>query len=85
MSEKNATEEQITEALNKIINAHEDKAIQLLAKLIFNLRFDLDELKIELLKMFKTDHIEEDFEIDLEFPDKTIDTECKRFYNDFYT
>ena len=58
MSEKNASEEQITEALNKIITGHEDKAVSLIAKLVFNLRFDLDELKIELYKALTGEEME---------------------------
>ena len=84
MSEEPATDEQITEALNNIIAKHEDTAIKLLAKLVFNLMFDLDELKLHLLKAFKNEGIEIE-DIDLVYPDKEINTEIKRFYNDFYS
>ena len=55
MSEKEATEEQIQEALNKLILSHKDRGVRLLAKLLFNLRFDLNELKLELIKVLKND------------------------------
>ena len=54
MSEKEASEKQIVDALNNIILGERIRikhSLKLLAKLIFNLRFDLDELKIELLKV----------------------------------
>ena len=53
--EKEVSDEQIQEKLNLIITNHPDKTIRLLTKLIFNLRFDLDELKIELLKILRED------------------------------
>ena len=53
MSEKEATEEQINEKMEEIIELHSDKAIRLLAKLISNCRYDLNEMKLELLKVFK--------------------------------
>ena len=50
LSEKEVTEKQIQDKLNEIILGDPNKTIRLLAKLVFNLRFDLDELKIELYK-----------------------------------
>ena len=54
MNDKEVTEEAINDKLNEIM---EDIAMtkieQLFAKLIFNLRFDLNEMKLELLKVFK--------------------------------
>ena len=50
MSEKEATEKMIQDKLTEIILHEKDPVKKLFAKLIFNLRFDLDELKIELLK-----------------------------------
>ena len=55
MSEKEATEEKIQEKLDELILSHPDKTIRLFAKLIFNLRFDLNELKLELIKVIKGD------------------------------
>ena len=55
MSEKEATEKQITDKLNEIILSDKDGVHRLLAKLVFNLRFDLNELKLELIKTLKTE------------------------------
>ena len=85
MSEKEATEEQITEALNKIMETHDDNAVKLLAKLLFNVRFDLDELKIELVKCLGGIGLEVEEGEELKYPDKKIDKECRRFYFDLYT
>ena len=51
LSEKEVTEKQIQDKLNEILtDEFQNKTIKLFAKLIFNLRFDLEELKIELYK-----------------------------------
>ena len=59
MSDKEATKEGIKSALNDIIDNAEKcdvpHTLALLAKLIFNLRFDLNELKLELLKFLKNE------------------------------
>ena len=54
MSDKEVTEEAINDKLNEIMeDDFQNKTIKLFAKLIFNLRFDLNEMKLELLKVFK--------------------------------
>ena len=53
MSDKEVTDKEIDDKLNEIMEGHQDNFIRLLAKLIFNLRFDLNEMKLELLKVFK--------------------------------
>jgi len=85
MSEKDATEEQIQEALNLIITNHPEKPIRLLAKLIHNLRFDLDEFKIEVYKFVKGLGAEELQDIDIKYPDKKIEKNCRRLNDDFYS
>ena len=65
MSEKEATEKQITETLEKIMTTegvlkNPTHTIKFLAKILFNLRFDLNELKLELIKVLKE---EEDCEV----------------------
>ena len=59
LSEKEVSEKQIQDKLNEIILQHEDKTIRFLTKLIFNLRFDLEELKIELYKALTGDESED--------------------------
>ena len=50
--EREVSEKEIQDKLDEIINnILAPKEVRLLAKLVFNLRFDLDELKIELLKV----------------------------------
>ena len=54
MSDKEVTEEAINDKLNEIMeDVAMTKVEKLFAKLIFNLRFDLNEMKLELLKVFK--------------------------------
>ena len=85
MSEKEATEEQITDTLNKIILNNPDKTIRFLAKIVFNTRFDLDEFKIHVLEMLKGVETEADPEPEeLKFPPE-IDLDIKRLKNDFYS
>ena len=81
MSEKEATDKQIIDALNKIMESVDEKidetlpqAIRLFAKLIFNLRFDLNELKLELIKCLG------DIGIDAEINHKP-EEEDGRFYS----
>ena len=62
MSEKEATDQQITDTLNKIMDTHPDRSIQLLAKILFNCRYDINELKLELLKVFKPEGEDKDLE-----------------------
>ena len=54
MSDKEVSEEVIQKKLEEMM---EDVALtkteQLFAKLLFNVRYDINELKIELLKVFK--------------------------------
>ena len=59
MSEKEVSEKQINDKLTEIILEEPNKTIRLLAKLIFNLRFDLDELKVELYKALTGDESED--------------------------
>ena len=59
LSEKDVTEKEIDETLNKIMVSNPDHTIRFLARILFNLRFDLDDLKIELLKVLKDDEGEE--------------------------
>ena len=65
MSEKEATEKQITETLEKIMTTegvlkNPTHTIKFLAKILFNLRFDLDELKV---KLYETIMGEEECEV----------------------
>ena len=56
MSEREVSEKEIEKKLEEIIeNILAPKEVRLLAKLIFNIRYDIDELKAELLKVFKED------------------------------
>ena len=87
MSEKEATEEQINNTLNEIMESNPDHSIRFLAKILFNLRFDLDELKIKIFEAIEADNDEpeEDFytpETDNDL--KKIDVGPERFHNDFY-
>ena len=85
MSEKEATEEQITDTLNKIILNNPDNTLRFLAKIVFNLRFDLDEFKIHVLEILKGLETEADPEPEeLKFPPE-IDLDIKRLKNDFYS
>ena len=56
MSEREVSEKEIDKKLEEIM---EDNALtkteQLFAKLLFNIRYDINELKLELLKVFKED------------------------------
>ena len=53
MSERELKEEEINRNLEKMMeNTALTKTEQLFAKLIFNLRYDVNELKLELLKVF---------------------------------
>jgi len=83
------TEQEINEGLEKIIEGNTEidptRTIRLLAKLIYNLRFDLIELKRELIKTLRSEP--EDIEVDiydLPYPDKEIEKEPRRFFDDFY-
>ena len=85
MSEKEATEEQIQTKLDEIMLTNPDKTTRFFAKLIFNLRFDLDEFKIRVLEMLKGVETEADPEPEeLKFPPE-IDLDIKRLKNDFYS
>ena len=58
--EKDLSEKEIDNALEKIIHTpgifeNPSHMIKLLAKLVYNLRFDLNELKLELIKVLKED------------------------------
>ena len=62
MSEKEVTEKQIDQKLEEVMELIDEKIdedlpqiIRLLAKLVYNLRFDLNDLKVELLKVLKED------------------------------
>ena len=61
MSDKDVSEKEIDDKLNEIMTFDGDfvdasKVIKLLAKLIFNLRYDLNDLKLELIKTLKEDN-----------------------------
>ena len=61
MSEKEATEKQITETLEKIMTTegvlkNPTHTIKFLAKILFNLRFDLDAFKIEIFDFLDKIH-----------------------------
>ena len=65
MSEDEVSEKQIDDHLDELIKFDGDMVdlratIRFYAKIIYNLRFDLNELKLELLKVLKED---EDCEI----------------------
>ena len=67
MSEKEATEQQIEDTLNKIMDTdgifeNPSHTIKFLTKIIFNLRYDLNEMKLELLKVFKPEGEEKTME-----------------------
>ena len=62
MSEEEVTNKQIDDKLEEVMEynqefGHQDitQAIKLFAKLIFNIRYDINEMKLELLKVFKTE------------------------------
>ena len=83
------TEAEINEGLEKIIEGNTEldptHTIRLLAKLIYNLRLDLQELKNELIKTFKQEPEDMEVEIyELPYPDKEIQKEPRRFFDDFY-
>ena len=86
MSEKEATEEQINDTLTKIMTSDPNHSVKFLAKILFNVRFDLDELKLHLKKMLKDVSGEGYCEFEeLQFPDKKITTTPERLNNDFYS
>ena len=61
MSEREVSEKEIDEKLNEISKIGDNefldynKTLRFFAKLLFNIRYDIDELKAELLKVFKED------------------------------
>ena len=60
MSKEEVSEKLIDEALEAIMETPDkdinaQHLIKLLAKLIFNLRYDVNDLKLELLKVFRED------------------------------
>jgi len=86
-----ATEEQIQAKLNDIMGLIDEKIdeelpkiIRLFSKIIYNVRFDLDELKI---KLYETLLGEEDVDYtseELKFPDK-LPKKPERMQNDLYS
>ena len=67
MSEKEVSEEAINDKLNEIMEDDlQNKTIKLLAKLIFNLRFDLNEFKLEIVEFMKKLKIESEGNIEPE-------------------
>ena len=52
------SDKEIDDKLEEIMEGHQDHFMRLIAKLIYNLRYDLDELKLELLKVLKEDDCE---------------------------
>lgn len=78
MSDKEVTEKQIDDTLQEILDEsgvfdNPSHVIKLLAKLIFNLRFDLNELKLELINVLKED---DDCEVN-----HKVEEEDGRFYS----
>ena len=56
MSEREVSEKEIDKKLEEIMdNILAPKEVRLLAKLIYNIRYDIRELKLELLKVFRED------------------------------
>ena len=62
MSDREVSNKEIDDKLNEIIEYVDEqidenlpKIIRLFAKLLYNSRFDLNELKLELLKVLKED------------------------------
>ena len=47
--------EEIIEYVDEQIDENLPKIVRLFAKLLFNIRYDINELKLELLKVFKED------------------------------
>ena len=73
MSDKEVTEEAINDKLNEIMEAVDEKIdetlpqiIRLLAKLLFNVRFDLNEFKLEIVEFMKKLKIESEGNIEPE-------------------
>ena len=91
MSDIEASKKEIDETLDRIMESIDEQideylpqTIRLFAKLIFNLRYDLDDLKIHLKKVFKGGSPGEPEPEDLKYPPKEIKTNPERFYDDFY-
>jgi len=94
--ERILSEDEINTALDKIINnegvfENPSHLIRLLAKLIYNLRVDLDELREELIKQFKQIQSELEEVVEDEYYPESEDDLRKldsnpggRFFNDFY-
>ena len=75
MREKEATEKQIDDTLTKIMESdYQNKTLKFLAKILFNVRYDLNELKLELVKCLG------DIGIDAEINHKP-EEEDGRFYS----
>ena len=87
--EKGVSEERINEKLNQIIDSESDHpTIKLLAKLVFNLRFDLNELKQELIKALGVgDGVDNPDYEELQYPkDNRSDWNVpKRFQREIYS
>ena len=56
MSDREVSNKEIDDKLEEIMESNAmTKTEQLFAKLLFNIRYDINELKLELLKVFKED------------------------------
>lgn len=58
MTERQISEEEIDKSLEGIMENHPDHTIKFLAKILFNCRYDINEMKLGLLKIFKPEAIE---------------------------
>lgn len=52
MSEREVSEKEIDAKLELIMENYSNGTIKFLAKVLYNLRYDLNEMKLELLKVF---------------------------------
>jgi len=81
--EREVSEKEINNKLEEIMdNILAPKEVRLLAKLIFNLRFDLNELKQELIKTFSGE--DGQFEIEIALPEEMKKT-IRRLSDDYFS
>ena len=85
--EREVSEKEINDALTKIMDSkgvfdNPSHTIKFLAKIVFNLRFDLNELKQELIKMFSGE--QGNFEIEIAIPEQ-MKVELKRLSDDYFS
>jgi len=89
MSEKEVSEEKIDKALESIMETPEEHLdalhiVKLLAKLIYNLRYDLNELKLKLVEAFKNSGSVDTDDIYLAYPND-IKKEIKRLEDEYFS